>query len=277
VKDFHKSINPYGEKLKCGELTLEYLDSIMTEGKRFQIHDILSEAERRKDPEPQVEKLIGLLGSSALDELLNDKIFPTGAILRAWRSAGKRTELEELADRTYRFEAWPSRRKYKSQTLKFQGNRRLKHFDKEIRKVFDLDSLDHAGEFFLAVGRGWDSWGLGPIYPDGTGKSKNKSEETLKELHESNPRATKVIYFDNVDIPDVGKLALYGSSLADSSLYQEYLDHGNIWYAVFEIEERGIVVGATRNSVIVLFSKLETQEFIDFILEDILPLVSLEE
>lgn len=103
------------------------------------------------------------------------------------------------------------------------------------------------------------------------------AEETLKELHESNPRATKVIYFDNVDIPDVGKLALYGSSLADSSLYQEYLDHGNIWYAVFEVEEKGIVVGVTRNSVVVLFSKLETQEFIDFILEDILPLVSLEE
>ena len=103
------------------------------------------------------------------------------------------------------------------------------------------------------------------------------TEETLKELHESNPRATKVIYFDNVDIPDVGKLALYGSSLADSSLYQEYLDHGNIWYAVFEVEEKGIVVGATRSSVIVLFSKLETHEFVDFILDDILPLVSVEE
>lgn len=103
------------------------------------------------------------------------------------------------------------------------------------------------------------------------------AEETLKELHESNPRATKVIYFDNVDIPDVGKLALYGSSLADSSLYQEYLDHGNIWYAVFEVQEKGIVVGVTRNSVIVLFSKLEDHEFIEFVLEDILPLVSLEE
>ncbi len=100
-------------------------------------------------------------------------------------------------------------------------------------------------------------------------------EETLKELHESNPRATKVIYFDNVDIPDVGKLALYGSSIADTSLYQEYLDHGNIWYAVFEIQKRGIVVGITRNSVIVLFSKLKPQEFLDFILEDIVPLVSL--
>ncbi|MFB6216865.1 MAG: hypothetical protein ABEJ72_07855 [Candidatus Aenigmatarchaeota archaeon] len=99
-------------------------------------------------------------------------------------------------------------------------------------------------------------------------------EETLKELHESNPRATKVIYFDNVDIPDVGKMALYGNSLADSSLYQEYLDHGNIWYAVFEIEERGVTVGVTRNSVVVLFSKLEPDEFVDFLLDDLLSLVS---
>ncbi len=103
------------------------------------------------------------------------------------------------------------------------------------------------------------------------------TEETLKELHESNPQATKVIYFDNVDIPDVGKLALYGSSLADSSLYQEYLDHGNIWYAVFEVQEKDIVVGVTRSCVVVLFSSLERDEFVDFILDDILPLVSLEE
>lgn len=105
----------------------------------------------------------------------------------------------------------------------------------------------------------------------------NINEETLKELHESNPRATKVIYFDNVDIPDVGKLALYGSSLSDSSLYQEYLDHGQIWYAVFEVEDKGITVGVTRSSMVVLFSKLEPDEFVDFVLEDILPLVSLEE
>lgn len=103
------------------------------------------------------------------------------------------------------------------------------------------------------------------------------AEETLKELHESNPRATRVIYFDNVDLPDVGKLALYGSSLADTSLYQEYLDHGNIWYAVFEVKEKGIVVGVTRNSVVVLFSKLGEAEFIEFLLDDILPLVSLED
>ncbi len=102
------------------------------------------------------------------------------------------------------------------------------------------------------------------------------ADETLKELHESNPRATKVLYFDNVDMPDVGKLALYGSSVADSSLYQEYLDHGKIWYAVFEVEERGITVGVTRNSVIVLFSKLESDEFVEFVTEEIMPLISVE-
>ncbi|KXB02399.1 hypothetical protein AKJ43_01795 [candidate division MSBL1 archaeon SCGC-AAA261D19] len=102
-------------------------------------------------------------------------------------------------------------------------------------------------------------------------------EETLKEMHESNPRATKVIYFDDVDIPDVGKLALYGSSLADTSLYQEYLDHGKVWYVVFKVEKRGIVIGITRNCVLVLFSKLTQDEFVDYILEDVLPLVSLGE
>ncbi|MBS3815912.1 MAG: hypothetical protein KGY45_05065 [Hadesarchaea archaeon] len=102
------------------------------------------------------------------------------------------------------------------------------------------------------------------------------SEETLKEFHESNPRATKVIYFDNVDIPDVGKLALYGSSIADTSLYQEYLDHGKVWYAVFKVEDRGIVVGITRSCVVVLFSKLPEDEFIDYVLEDVLPLVEWE-
>lgn len=142
----------------------------MTERKRLQILDILSEAERGENPETQVEKLIDFMGPNALDKLLSENIFPTGAILRIWRRAGKRTKLEKLADRTYRFKAWPSRRKYKSQTLEIRGDRKLRDFDSEIRKIFDLDPLDHVSEFFLAVGRGWDSWGLGPIYPAGTGK-----------------------------------------------------------------------------------------------------------
>ena len=96
---------------------------------------------------------------------------------------------------------------------------------------------------------------------------------SLKELHESNPEATKLIWFDEVDIPGVEKLCLAGSDLADTDLYHNYLDHGMIWYVVFEVQKRGIVVGITRNCVVTLFSKSTTQEFINYISEDLLKLV----
>jgi len=97
--------------------------------------------------------------------------------------------------------------------------------------------------------------------------------DVLKKLHESNPQATKLIWFDEVDIPGVEKLCLAGTDLADTDLYQEYLGHGKIWYVVFEVQKRGIVVGITRNSVVTLFSKSTADEFINYIQEDLLMLV----
>ncbi len=99
------------------------------------------------------------------------------------------------------------------------------------------------------------------------------SHEILKSLHESSPESTRVIYFDNVDIPNIKKLALYGEALADTELYSEYLRHGLIWYVVFEHRETGYVVGLTRNMIVVLFSKSTSDEFIDFIIRHIIPLV----
>ena len=99
------------------------------------------------------------------------------------------------------------------------------------------------------------------------------SHNTLKDLHESNPQATKLIWFDQVDIPGVQKLCLAGSDLVDTVVYREYLKHGEIWYVVFEVQKRGIVVGITRNCVITLFSKSSPEAFIDYILEDLLRLV----
>lgn len=101
----------------------------------------------------------------------------------------------------------------------------------------------------------------------------NISHEILKELHESNPQATKLIWFDQVDIPGVEKLCLAGSDLADTNLYQDYLEHSKIWYVVFEVQRHGIVVGITRNCVITLFSKSTTEDFVDYILKDILTLI----
>ena len=99
------------------------------------------------------------------------------------------------------------------------------------------------------------------------------SPETMKELHESNPQATKLIWFDDVDIPSVDKLCLAGSSLADTKLYQEYLQHGTIWYVVFEVQRRQIVVGITRNCVVTLFSKSTVDDFVNYILDDLIPLI----
>lgn len=99
------------------------------------------------------------------------------------------------------------------------------------------------------------------------------THEMLKELHESNPRATKLIWFDDVDIPDIGKLALAGSGLADTKLYHEYLKHGKLWYIVFEVMKRGLTVGITRNAVVTLFSKTSVDEFINYVLEEIVPII----
>ena len=96
--------------------------------------------------------------------------------------------------------------------------------------------------------------------------------ETLKELHESNPQATRLIWFDQIDIPGIEKLCLAGSDLADTQLYQDYLAHGQIWYVVFEAQKRGLTMGITRNSVVTLFSKSTKDEFINYIKEDLLAL-----
>lgn len=99
------------------------------------------------------------------------------------------------------------------------------------------------------------------------------SHITLKKLHESNPQATKLIWFDEVDIPGIEKLCLAGSDLADTKLYHDYLEHGKIWYVVFEAQKRGVVVGITRSFVVTLFSKTTIEEFINYIMEDLLVLI----
>lgn len=97
--------------------------------------------------------------------------------------------------------------------------------------------------------------------------------ERLRELHESNPQATRLIWFDDVDIPGVEKLCLAGSDLVDTDLYRDYLKHGKIWYVVFESQKRGVTVGITRNCVVTLFSKSTIDEFMNYILGDLLSLV----
>jgi hypothetical protein len=99
------------------------------------------------------------------------------------------------------------------------------------------------------------------------------NHETLQRLHESNPQATNLIWFDNMDLPGVDKLCLSGQGLADTGMYKEYIDHGMIWYVVFTSQPRGYTIGITRSVVITNFSKTTEEEFIDFVRDDILKLI----
>ena len=101
----------------------------------------------------------------------------------------------------------------------------------------------------------------------------NIPHETLKNLHESNPQATRLIWFDQFDVPGVEKLCLAGSDLADTQMYHDYLSHGQIWYVVFEAQKDGLTMGITRNSVVTMFSKSTKDEFIGYLQEHILRLI----
>jgi hypothetical protein len=93
------------------------------------------------------------------------------------------------------------------------------------------------------------------------------THEKLKEIHEANPEATKLIWFDDVTFPGVEKLCLAGPDIVNTQLYRDYIEHGKIWYVVFEVRRLGIVVGITRNCVVTLFSKSSKDEFINYISE----------
>ncbi len=97
--------------------------------------------------------------------------------------------------------------------------------------------------------------------------------EALRQFHEANPEETKVIFFDNVDIPNINKLSLYGPDLKNTALYAEYLSHGDIWYIVATSKKHGIIVGITRNCVVTVFSKIDEYTFFKFIEEEIFPLI----
>ena len=97
--------------------------------------------------------------------------------------------------------------------------------------------------------------------------------EVLRTFEEDSVEA-KIIFFDGVDIPNVSKLSLYGEGLGSTSLYNNYLEHGKIWYAVIKSKKYGYVVGVTRNCVVTCFSRTDLPEFKGYVRNEVFPLVS---
>jgi hypothetical protein len=98
--------------------------------------------------------------------------------------------------------------------------------------------------------------------------------EVLKRFHEENFDNTKVIFFDGVDLPNISKLSLYGEALGNTTLYNDYLTHGQLWYIVFQAKKQGYTVGLTRSCIATCFSRVELEDFRAFIKQEIFPLIS---
>ena len=96
--------------------------------------------------------------------------------------------------------------------------------------------------------------------------------ETLKRFHEDGIES-KILFFDDVDIPSISKLSLYGEGLGSTALYNDYLTHGKIWYAVVKSKTYGWVVGLTRNCVVTCFSRTDLPEFKRYVRSEVLPLI----
>ncbi len=94
----------------------------------------------------------------------------------------------------------------------------------------------------------------------------------IRSFFEGKMDSTKVIFFDNVRLPNVDKLSLYGSQLVSTDLYKRYLQLGTVWYVVFEPED-GLVIGITRNCIVTFFSKVDVDDAVAFISDRVVPLI----
>jgi hypothetical protein len=97
--------------------------------------------------------------------------------------------------------------------------------------------------------------------------------ETLRDFHLKNPEDTKITFFDNVDIPNVNKLSLYGPDLIGTSLFEEYGKHGDLWYIVARSKEQGYVVGLTRDVSVTIFNIVDKNKYLEYVEKEIYQLI----
>ena len=97
--------------------------------------------------------------------------------------------------------------------------------------------------------------------------------ETLSEFHHKNPEDTKITFFDNVDIPNVDKLSLYGPDLIITSLFEDYTKHGDLWYVVARSKQTGYVVGITRDASVTIFNLADKGKYVEYVAKEIYPII----
>ncbi|UCH56876.1 MAG: hypothetical protein JSV18_05905 [Candidatus Bathyarchaeota archaeon] len=96
--------------------------------------------------------------------------------------------------------------------------------------------------------------------------------ETLKAFHLENPENTRVIFFENMDIPNINKLSLYGPDIVGTSLFEEYTARGDPWYILTKSKKHGHTVGLVRDGSVTLFNSVDQGQYLQYVREEILPM-----
>jgi len=97
--------------------------------------------------------------------------------------------------------------------------------------------------------------------------------DALKSFHEENPAGTKVSFFEGMGYENIEKISLYGPDLIEANLFGDYASRGNLWYIVATSKKYGHVVGITRNGNVVMFDKATPKEYLEYVEEEIFPLI----
>jgi len=84
---------------------------------------------------------------------------------------------------------------------------------------------------------------------------------------------TKIFLFDDIMIPNMDKLTLYGGNVVQTNLFNEYINEGSPWYIVAKTKKTGYTVGLVRSGSVTVFSSVDRRQFLEYIKDEIIPLI----
>ncbi len=96
--------------------------------------------------------------------------------------------------------------------------------------------------------------------------------DTLKKFHLENSENTRVIFFENMDIPNINKLSLYGPDVVDTRLFKEYTAMGDPWYVLTRSKKHGHTVGIVRDGSVTIFNTVDRGQYLQYMKEEVIPM-----
>lgn len=94
--------------------------------------------------------------------------------------------------------------------------------------------------------------------------------EKMRSLYLDKVGEVRIVILDNLRIPGLSKITLFGKDLKDSDAFMDYLKKGRESYVVYRDEEG--VFGVSRMGQIIAFSRIDLETLESYLREKIIPL-----